>query len=89
MNAEGAVAARPNGPRPENGNVGSRRPQTWPRLLFDPQSNRQYYHTRNRPVYKLQENNLAAVRILPKRYCELERNQPYVAFIGITPIAKG
>jgi len=38
---------------------------------------------------KLQENNLAAVRILPKRYAELERNQPYVAFIGITPIAKG
>jgi hypothetical protein len=38
---------------------------------------------------KLQENNLAAVRILPKRYSELERNQPYVAFIGITPIAKG
>lgn len=37
---------------------------------------------------KLQENNLAAVRILPKRYAELERNQPYVAFIGITPIAK-
>jgi hypothetical protein len=35
---------------------------------------------------KLQENNLAAVRILPKRYSELERNQPYVAFIGITPI---
>jgi hypothetical protein len=38
---------------------------------------------------KLQENNLAAVRILPKRFAELERNQPYVAFIGITPIAKG
>ena len=37
---------------------------------------------------KLQENNLAAVRILPKRFAELERNQPYVAFIGITPIAK-
>ena len=37
---------------------------------------------------KLQENNLAAVRILPKRYAELERSQPYVAFIGITPIAK-
>jgi len=36
-----------------------------------------------------QENNLAAVRILPKRFAELERNQPYVAFIGITPIAKG
>jgi hypothetical protein len=38
---------------------------------------------------RLQENNLAAVRILPKRFAELERNQPYVAFIGITPIAKG
>jgi len=38
---------------------------------------------------KLQENNLAAVRILPKRFAELERNQPYVAFIGITPVAKG
>ncbi len=38
---------------------------------------------------RLQENNLAAVRILPKRYAELERNQPYVAFIGIKPIAKG
>jgi hypothetical protein len=37
----------------------------------------------------LRENNLATVRILPKRYAELERNQPYVAFIGITPIAKG
>ena len=37
---------------------------------------------------KLQENNLAAVRILPKRFAELERNQPYVAFIGIMPIAK-
>ena len=36
---------------------------------------------------RLQENNLAAVRILPKRFAELERNQPYVAFIGITPIA--
>ena len=34
-------------------------------------------------------NNLAAVRILPKRFAELERNQPYVAFIGITPVAKG
>jgi hypothetical protein len=37
---------------------------------------------------KLQENNLAAVRILPKRYAELERNQPYVAFIGIAPLPR-
>jgi hypothetical protein len=37
---------------------------------------------------KLEKNNLAAVRILPKRHSELERNQPYVAFIGITPIVK-
>src|SRR5580658_2580906 len=44
---------------------------------------------RLRMADKLQENNLAAVRILPKRFAELERNQPYVAFIGITPIAKG
>ncbi len=38
---------------------------------------------------KLQENNLATVHVLPKRFAELERNQPYVAFIGITHAAKG
>jgi hypothetical protein len=38
---------------------------------------------------KLQENDLAAVRALAKHYAELERNQPCVASITITPIAKG
>ena len=38
---------------------------------------------------KLQENNLAAVRILPKRFAELDRHMPFVASITITPIAKG
>jgi hypothetical protein len=38
---------------------------------------------------KLQENDLAAVRILPKRYAEVDRHMPFVASITITPIAKG
>ena len=38
---------------------------------------------------KLQENNLAAVRILPKRYAEAVGHMPFVASITITPIAKG
>ena len=38
---------------------------------------------------KLQENNLAAVRALAKRYAEVDRHMPFVASITITPIAKG
>jgi hypothetical protein len=36
---------------------------------------------------KLQENNLAAVRGLPKRYAEVDKG-PFIASISITPIAK-
>ncbi len=35
---------------------------------------------------KLQENDLAAVRALPKRYAELDRSKPFVASIAITSI---
>ena len=38
---------------------------------------------------KLQENDLAAVRALSKRYAEVDRHMPFVASIAITPIAKG
>jgi hypothetical protein len=38
---------------------------------------------------KLQENDLAAVRALAKRYAEVDRHMPFVASITITPIAKG
>ena len=38
---------------------------------------------------KLQENDLAAVRALSKRYAEVDRHMPFVASITITPIAKG
>ncbi len=38
---------------------------------------------------KLQENDLAAVRALAKRYAEVDRHMPFVASINITPIAKG
>ena len=38
---------------------------------------------------KLQENDLAAVRVLPKRFAEVDRHMPFVASITITPIAKG
>jgi hypothetical protein len=38
---------------------------------------------------KLQENDLAAVRALAKRYAEVDRHIPFVASITITPIAKG
>jgi len=38
---------------------------------------------------KLQENDLAAVRALAKRYAEVDRHMPFVASISITPIAKG
>jgi len=38
---------------------------------------------------KLQENDLAAVRTLSKRYAEVDRHMPFVASITITPIAKG
>jgi hypothetical protein len=37
---------------------------------------------------KLQENDLAAVRALSKRYAEVDRHMPFVASITITPIAK-
>jgi hypothetical protein len=37
---------------------------------------------------QLQENSLAAVRVLPKRYAETDRHAPFVASIAITPIAK-
>jgi hypothetical protein len=38
---------------------------------------------------KLQENDLAAVRVLPKRYAELVGHAPFVASIIIAPIPKG
>ena len=37
---------------------------------------------------KLQENELAAVQVLPKRYSEVDPNKPFVASIKITPINK-
>ena len=37
---------------------------------------------------KLQENELAAVHVLAKRYGELDRKMPFVASIKITPIEK-
>jgi hypothetical protein len=36
---------------------------------------------------KLQENDLAAVRVLPKRYAEVDRHMPFVASVSITPVA--
>jgi len=36
---------------------------------------------------KLQENDLAAVRILPKRFADVDRHMPFVASVSITPIA--
>jgi hypothetical protein len=38
---------------------------------------------------KLQENDLAAVRALAKRYAEVDRRMPFVASVTITAIAKG
>lgn len=38
---------------------------------------------------KLQENGLAAVRVLPKCFAEIDRLMPFVASIIITPVAKG
>jgi len=38
---------------------------------------------------KLQENDLAAVRVLPKRFAELDRHMPFIAAISITPISRG
>jgi len=38
---------------------------------------------------KLQENDLAAVRTLPKRYADFDRTKPFVASITITPVGKG
>src|SRR5271169_826442 len=37
---------------------------------------------------KLQENDLAAVRTLAKRYAEVDRHMPFVASIAITPVEK-
>ena len=37
---------------------------------------------------KLQENDLAAVRVLPKRFAEVDRHMPFVASITIVPIEK-
>lgn len=36
----------------------------------------------------LSENNLAAVRALPKRYTELDPRKPFVASIEIKPVGK-
>ncbi|HEV2392779.1 MAG TPA: hypothetical protein VG146_10500 [Verrucomicrobiae bacterium] len=38
---------------------------------------------------KLQENGLAAVRVLPQRFAEVDRHLPFVASIAITPVTKG
>jgi len=38
---------------------------------------------------RLQENNLAAVRILPERYAEAVGHMLFIASITVTPIAKG
>ncbi len=38
---------------------------------------------------KLQENDLAAVRTLSKRYAEVDHHMPFVASITFTPLAKG
>jgi hypothetical protein len=37
---------------------------------------------------RLQENDLTAVRALPKRYADVDRHVPFVASISITPLAK-
>jgi hypothetical protein len=37
---------------------------------------------------KLQENDLAAIRALSKRYAEVDRHMPFVASISITPLTK-
>jgi hypothetical protein len=37
---------------------------------------------------KLQENELAAVQVLAKRYSEVDGNKPFVASIKVTPIEK-
>jgi phage tail protein X len=38
---------------------------------------------------KLQENDLAAVRALPKRYADVDRHTPFVASIAVTSIEAG
>ena len=38
---------------------------------------------------KLQENDLAAVRALAKRYADVDRHTPFVASITVTPIDAG
>lgn len=42
----------------------------------------------NRLADRLGENKLAAVRILPKRYAELDRSKPFVSSIKIKPVGK-
>lgn len=37
---------------------------------------------------RLRDGDLLAVRALPDRYSNLDRNKPYVASITVTPIAK-
>ena len=37
----------------------------------------------------LQENKLAAINILPKRYAELDPKKPFVSSIEIKPVGKG
>jgi hypothetical protein len=39
-------------------------------------------------VNKLQENELASVQVLAKRYSELDKKMPFVASIKITPVEK-
>jgi hypothetical protein len=36
----------------------------------------------------LQENHLAAVRVLSKGFADLDRHMPFVVSISITPVAK-
>ena len=38
---------------------------------------------------RLQENDLAAVRALPKRYADMDRHVPFVASIAVTSIDPG
>ncbi len=38
---------------------------------------------------RLCENELAVVRVLPKRYADLDRFKTFVASISIMPVAKG
>jgi hypothetical protein len=46
-----------------------------------------FYHLPRPDPFKLQENSLAAIRVLSKRYAEVDKG-PFIASITITPIAK-